>query len=407
MESSICIDSRFIHFKSVFEAMENLGVKFKPGDATAILVWFDSINPPTSEYIRKLSPWKVINRIPKANVLCKKIPLSILLNIAKSHFPDLYNFYPQTYILPHEEEQFLSVLKSSTSDFLIKPDGGSFGNGIRIINSKSKYYPPTSKSVAQEYIPSYLIDNTKFDLRIYVLIASVSPLRVYIFRDGLCRFCSLKSNLKSRYSRITNVALNRNANGSKIEDISRLISDVFSEMSSSGIDVSSIWSQIDDIVLLTILSSYKYLKSAEEEELNSSSSFPRCFQILGFDILLDQELKPHVLEVNYRPSLEYYRGPERRMKVEILQDAIRIAAPYECLQNCILARKWCWTRSIWAKFVDENPQLKEEVKKRRKYSAESSRYVKLWPKKEKRERYQKVIDKMLTIDFDEVVSAVK
>ncbi|KAH0794544.1 Tubulin-tyrosine ligase family protein [Histomonas meleagridis] len=386
--------------------MENLGLKFKAGDATAVLIWTDSIIPPNPEYIKKLTPWKIINRIPKINVLCKKVPLSILLNIAKSHFPELYSFYPQTFILPRDEKQFMTVLKSTTSDFLIKPDAGSFGNGIRIVNSKSKVYPTTTSSVAQEYIKSFLINNTKFDLRIYVLIASITPLRVYIYRDGLCRFCSLKSNLKSRYSRITNVALNRNANGTKIEDTSRLISDVFPELSSNGVDVSSIWSEIDDIVLLTIISSYKYLKQAVDEEL-PTNSFSRCFQILGFDILLDENLKPHILEVNYRPSLEYYRGVERRMKVEMIQDAIRIAGPYETIQNCILSRKWCWTRSLWNKFITENQQIISEIKERRKYALENSKYVKIWPNKKKKEKYQNVIDKILSLDLDEVVNDVK
>ena len=63
---------------------------------------------------------------------------------------------------------------------------------------------------------SYLINGYKFDIRLYVLCTSFDPLRVYIFEDGLVRFCTMKysnklETLSKTYMHLTNVSLNKSS----------------------------------------------------------------------------------------------------------------------------------------------------------------------------------------------------
>ena len=251
-------------------------------------------------------------------------------------------------------------------------------------------------------VKSFLLNDTKFDLRIFVLVSSVNPLKIYIFRDGVARFCSLKSKCNSKYSRITNVALNRNANGSNVKDTSVLISNVFSKMEKEGINTNEIWNKIDDIVVLTIISSYKYLLEGDKEK-----QYNYCFQIFGFDILLDEKLNPYLLEVNYRPSLDYYTGFEKRMKVEMIRDAIRIAVPFGIYQELVSSRKWCWTRSSWLEFINKDPEIQKICDKDLQNVLDESNYSLIYPVKETSDKYKKVIDKVLTLPKDQIVDLEK
>ena len=63
----------------------------------------------------------------------------------------------------------------------------------------------------------YLIDGYKFDLRIYVNVTGINPLRVYVYQDGLARFATVKyqspapSNLHNLCMHLTNYAINKDS----------------------------------------------------------------------------------------------------------------------------------------------------------------------------------------------------
>ena len=109
--------------------------------------------------------------------------------------------------------------------FIIKPECESQGKGI-FLTKTWEDIDTKEHLVAQEYIdPPYLIDDLKFDLRIYVLLYGIDPMRIYQFNEGLARFATQtyktpkRSNIKNVYMHLTNYAINKeNSNFIQNED---------------------------------------------------------------------------------------------------------------------------------------------------------------------------------------------
>ncbi len=64
--------------------------------------------------------------------------------------------------------------------------------------------------------PPHLLDHHKYDLRLYVLITSYDPLRIYLYNNGLVRFATERYSVtskacKRRYVHLTNYAVNKKA----------------------------------------------------------------------------------------------------------------------------------------------------------------------------------------------------
>jgi hypothetical protein len=296
----------------------------------------------------------------------------------RTFYPSLFASFPANFLLPVSNDAFLAELRTTDKTYIVKPDSGSLGQGIRIVAPRQPYVPNDELAVAQEYIESYLMDGRKFDLRVYVLVASVDPLTIYVYRDGLARFCSDEYSKDSMYAKLSNVTLNRENTDGEITNISRLISEIFPQMELYGIDIRRLWKRIDRVVVLSIVAAHNFLIKGEMWNC-PPSPYPRCFQILGFDVLLDRFMQPRVLEVNYRPNLDYYRGRERRMKVEMIRDAMLIAAPYAKLQEALSARQLVLSKLSWSGFVEANPELLESADRIRMEVLARSKFVQVWP----------------------------
>lgn len=112
-----------------------------------------------------------------------------------------------------------------------------------------------------------MIENLKFDLRIYILLSGVDPLRIYWYKEGLCRLATAEykppreKNLDNLYMHLTNYAINKSAanfianTGSENDDCGhkRSLTFAFSYIEKLGHDVEKLKHEIKLLVIKTLI----------------------------------------------------------------------------------------------------------------------------------------------------------
>ena len=192
-----------------------------------------------------------------------------------------------------------------------------------------------------------------------------------------------KSNLSQVTMHLTNYSLNKHSatfmsTDKEDEGTKRSISSLFAQMKATGHDTEKLWRDIREVVARTVLPIQPHLahcyhssvnnapRSASERESESergangraSGATPRgyadlhaddaspgslgrsspsaagasaddepkpsrCFELLGFDIIIDEKLRPWLIEVNHSPSFNMDSSLDARVKCGAIGDVLR------------------------------------------------------------------------------------
>jgi len=176
--------------------------------------------------------------------------------------------------------------------------------------------------VVQRYIQFPLcIGGKKFDMRLYSLVTSFSPLKVFQYRRGFARFTNSKYNsdpqsIYDDFCHLTNVAIQKNAEnydertGGKME----LQALKLYLMSIYGVErIDELFWEIQMVILRSLLAVQHVMISDKH-----------CFELYGYDIMIDAELKPWLIEVNASPSLTANTREDYLMKTEMLHGMLDV-----------------------------------------------------------------------------------
>ena len=84
-----------------------------------------------------------------------------------------------------------------------------------------------------------------------------------------------------------------------------------------------IWERIYDAIIKSIISVEHHLQ-AGCKKIQHSSRPQNCFELFGFDIILDSDFKPYTLEVNFSPSLSADSPLDYHIKSNLLVDTLNM-----------------------------------------------------------------------------------
>ncbi|KAG8234865.1 hypothetical protein J437_LFUL013152 [Ladona fulva] len=256
--------------------------------------------------------------------------------------PYLYlDLVPVTFVLPADYNMFVEEYrKTPQSTWIMKPCGKSQGAGIFLINklSKLKKWSRESKSPSafnpclarESYVISRYIDNPlliggkKFDLRLYVLVTSFRPLKAYLFKLGFCRFCTVKYDtstheLDNMYVHLTNVSVQKHGgeyNGIHGGKLSVQNLRLYLEGTKGKVVTERLFSSISWLIVHS-------LKAVAPVMANDR----HCFECYGYDIIIDDRLKPWLIEVNASPSLTSTTVNDRILKYKLIDNIISVVLP--------------------------------------------------------------------------------
>ena len=132
---------------------------------------------------------------------------------------------------------------------------------------------------------------------------------------------------------LTNYAINKSSNNfvkSTGEDDDsankRTLTSIFEYMEEQekGFDAERMMDKIEDICVKTILAAQPALSHAyrtcQPDDLENST----CFQILGMDIMIDQKLKPWLIEVNHLSSFGTDSPLDKKVKFDLIWDTFNL-----------------------------------------------------------------------------------
>jgi tubulin polyglutamylase TTLL9 len=290
----------------------------------------------------RLSEHQRVNHFPnhveltRKDLMAKNVKRSLKGAAKNGLDPAEYDFIPTTFILPNEGAMMLRHFRENGGMWIMKPIGRAQGKGIFLASKPNQIEAwmrdrGTQKAenccyenyVAQRYLDDpYLVGGKKFDMRIYAVCLSYNPLKVYLYREGFARFTNVrysmsKADIDNPYVHLTNHAIQKKdeAYDAETTDLKWSIGELkrFMTTKHGAEAVNACFAGIQSIIVNS-------LRSVSNVIINDK----HCFEMYGYDVMLDADLKPWLIEVNASPSMSSDTQTDHDLKFGLLDDMLTL-----------------------------------------------------------------------------------
>jgi hypothetical protein len=209
--------------------------------------------------------------------------------------------------------------------WIVKPHSLNQGRGIEIFNNLYEIQEflndRRSVYVVQKYLEKpMLYYNRKFDIRVWCLITCEGD--VYFYKYGYIRTSSEDFNLShnAKYVHLTNNCFQCNGEKyGKFEEGNTLSFEKFNEYLSSiypGATLEThILPRIKDLMIDCFMSVMRDINSNKRQN---------CFELLGYDFMIDEDLRVWLIECNENPYIGLPNAYIKEMLPRMLNNMLRI-----------------------------------------------------------------------------------
>ena len=203
--------------------------------------------------------------------------------------------YPQT------------LMNGSDNIWIVKPSGLSRGRGIKLFNSLAEIALHVKSKdqgwVIQKYIENPLLyERRKLDIRQWVLVTDWNPLTVWFYKECYIRLSSNdydSTNLKNRFSHLTNNSINKNSKNFDKESGFLSQSEFAEYIKTLGYNYSDpFYDHVQPKMKEIVKNSLMCVQDMIENRHYSS-------EIYGYDFCLDDQLNVWLIEINSSPAWDY------------------------------------------------------------------------------------------------------
>ncbi|ETI55253.1 hypothetical protein F443_02072 [Phytophthora nicotianae P1569] len=260
-------------------------------------------------------------------------------NVESQREAELYDFWAATFVLPHEYGMFLEEFKRTPGGrWIMKPVGKAQGRGIFLFEKLSDISEwkrdaswkgdggmqakTADTYIVQKYVESpLLLGGKKFDLRLYALVTSFSPLTFWIYRAGFARFSHTrysqsKGEMDNLFMHLTNASVQKSA-----DDYNERLGSKWPLHSLKMFLISKFGQEAVDRLFLAIQSLITRSLLAVQPTIIQDR---HCFELYGYDVLIDSALKPWLIEVNASPSLTGDSVADYALKANLIQHTLDV-----------------------------------------------------------------------------------